>query len=442
MLSQNKFQIVNNATTIINNEFICDPWIYGNQYNNAWLPHLQPSFDKNELKKIKYCFISHIHQDHWDLDTIKYFSKKTLFLMPDLTFNRLIEKQLRNIGFKIFKYLKQGEFFKIKNKYIVSVVPALNSNGQEEEKYKGKYDNDIELDIDCGVIIKTLNDNNNHLLLCDNCPYNFEKFEKLFKNIKIQNCFYPYNGYASDYPLCYSNLSIKKKKKISTEKINYLEKKLLNFFNFIKPKVLIPYSSVFHLNTKYQKDFFKVHDVDYFETDKYVKKFKEKIDISCISLNPSDVLINKFDKFTVKRELHKKKTPVKRKMVPLKFENIKEKNIYALLNNVFDKYLERIKKYNLNYRNIIKTNFFIQLEGDKEFFFFDFKNQKIKKIKNIKEFTKKNTLILKSSKNIILNILYRKAHINNCIIGSFLDWKRYPNKFNGDFNKSLNFFHV
>jgi hypothetical protein len=438
----NKFQVINGATTIINEEFISDPWIYGNLYNNAWSPYIQPSFSKNKLKKIKYCFISHLHQDHWDLDTIKYFPKKTLFIIPDLIFNRLIEKQLRKIGFKLFKYLKPGKFLKIKNKYMVSVVPPLNSMGQDVPSYKGIYDNDIDLSIDCGVIIKTLNDNNNHLLLADNCPYNLEKFNKYFKKIKIQNCFYPYNGYASDYPIAYSNLSLEEKRLISKKKINYLENKLKLFFNHIKPKVLIPYSSTFSINTKYKNDFFKVNDVNYFETDKYVKKFKEKNNIPCISLNPNDILVNKLDKFVLKRGFPIVKTTVKRKKISLKFENLKVKNIENLFQIVFVRYLERIKKYELNYKNIIKTNFLIQLDGSKDYFFFNFKKQKIEKTKKIIEFKKKRTLILKSSKNIILNILKKKAHINNCIIGIFLDWKRYPNKINSDFDKSLNFFHI
>ena len=131
-----------------------------------------------------------------------------------------------------------------------------------------------------------------------------------------------------------------------------------------------------------------------------------------------------------------------RKKISLKFENLKVKNIENLFQIVFVRYLERIKKYELNYKNIIKTNFLIQLDGSKDYFFFNFKKQKIEKTKKIIEFKKKRTLILKSSKNIILNILKKKAHINNCIIGIFLDWKRYPNKINSDFDKSLNFFHI
>jgi len=58
----------------------------------------------------------------------------------------------------------------------------------------------------------------------------------------------------------------------------------------------------------------------------------------------------------------------------------------------------------------------------------------------INKFT--NSLILKVDLNIIANILNRKLHINNCIIGFKLNWERYPkNYYNSELNDSLNFLH-
>jgi hypothetical protein len=41
-----KFKVINNTTTLINNDFIIDPWIYGNLYNSSWSP-----YPKNKFKK-------------------------------------------------------------------------------------------------------------------------------------------------------------------------------------------------------------------------------------------------------------------------------------------------------------------------------------------------------------------------------------------------------
>ena len=41
----NLFHQYNNATVVLNNEFIFDPWMYGSLYNSSWSPY------KKTLKK-------------------------------------------------------------------------------------------------------------------------------------------------------------------------------------------------------------------------------------------------------------------------------------------------------------------------------------------------------------------------------------------------------
>jgi hypothetical protein len=89
-------------------------------------------------------------------------------------------------------------------------VPPLNTNALETNNINTEDNNLIA--IDTGVIIK-FHDKSNHLILSDNSPYDLKKFKKLFRNIKFSSLFFPYNGFAQDYPLKYSNLSIYDKKK-------------------------------------------------------------------------------------------------------------------------------------------------------------------------------------------------------------------------------------
>ena len=75
-----KFTSLNNATVIIesNNQekLIIDPWLIGNLYFNSWKPSNKLTEEgKSLLKDLDYLFISHIHQDHWDLETITFFKK-------------------------------------------------------------------------------------------------------------------------------------------------------------------------------------------------------------------------------------------------------------------------------------------------------------------------------------------------------------------------------
>ena len=207
-----KFKNIINATTIINENFIFDPWIYGYVFYGMWRPYPKPSFKKNLLKNIKYCFISHVHQDHWDLETIKYFNKNTKFIIPDMPFNKIIGHGLKKLGFENIIYFKMGKWLSLNNDIDISIVPPLNGEGIEGN-YKLKPDDNNLISIDTGLIIKYKKDRSYHLLLGDNVPYDLKLFKKIYKKINISTVFFPHNGYATDYPLNYKNYNLKKKNK-------------------------------------------------------------------------------------------------------------------------------------------------------------------------------------------------------------------------------------
>jgi hypothetical protein len=168
---KHSFKVINNATTLINNDFIIDPWIYGNLYNSSWSPYPKNSFEKKKLKLIKYCYISHVHQDHWDLDTIKCFDYKVIFYIADLNFNRIIGDKLKSLNFKRIIYLKFNKDYKINKKYSIKLIQPLNRMGLETENIKN-CDNNL-IGIDTGIIIR-FNDKSNHIILTDNSPYDLK----------------------------------------------------------------------------------------------------------------------------------------------------------------------------------------------------------------------------------------------------------------------------
>ena len=53
------FRVITNATTIINDNLIIDPWIYGDVYYSAWSPYPDPKYSKNKLKKSNIVLFSY-----------------------------------------------------------------------------------------------------------------------------------------------------------------------------------------------------------------------------------------------------------------------------------------------------------------------------------------------------------------------------------------------
>jgi L-ascorbate metabolism protein UlaG (beta-lactamase superfamily) len=435
-------RVINNATTLINNDFIIDPWIYGKLYNSSWSPYPTNFFAKKKLKLIKFCYISHVHQDHWDLDTIKYFDKKVIFYIADFNFNRIIGDKLKSLNLKNIIYLKFNKDYKINNKYTIKLIPSLNTNGLETENIKN-CDNNL-IGVDTGIIIK-FKDKSNHIILTDNSPYDLKRFIKLFKNIKTSSLFFPYNGFAQDYPLKYDNLSIESKKKISLKMALKREKYLLSFIKYLKPKILIPHSSDFILNTN-RNLFYKIHPKEFIDKFLYSKRIEKLTGIKSYGLYAEDELkyVNKTF-FPVIKSNYISRTS-KPKNIKLTFPEFKKinckSNLELLIKKSLNQLLIRLKKYKLI---VPKNCLIIVLKNSKKNYLINFKKKIIEKNINLKHINlNKNSLILKINKNIFQAILERQIHINNAQIGCYLNWERYSNNYNKfrAIENAMNFFHI
>ena len=432
------FKVINNATTLVNDDLIFDPWIYGCVYYGTWRPYNDITFDKNKLKNVKYCCISHVHSDHWDLETIKYLNKDVIFYLPKISFNKVIELGLNKIGFHKIKYIEFNKFLEINDNYSIAAIPPLNRYAQETEFIDEKDDNAIA--VDSGFILNIKSDDSNHLLLCDNTPYDKGIFKKNFKDIKIDSIFFPYNGFADDYPLCYDNFDHETKSKISYERSIKREEALLDFIKYIKPKHLIPYSSDFMLNGKRRNEFFKIHSIDFLDKEKYSNRIERLTNIKSSALFDNNVLSFNNNQFSVStnKNLNNKPTtsdgPIKLFDVDL------HKNITLLSQESLINYIERIKKYNFNINKINEWLLNIELTDTNEEVQFNFEEMKV--YENFKKNKDKKVLILKTNRNTFQSILERKMHINNCIIGCLLSWERTPNIYSKDLHGSLSFLHL
>ena len=443
----NHFHKYNNSTVVLNNEFIFDPWMYGSLYYNSWNPE-KKALKKDKLKNIKYCFISHLHQDHWDLDTIKYFPKKTLFIIPDLKVNRVIEVFLKKNGYTKILYVPlKKKFIKINDKYSISVVKPLNQGGLET---KNNFYQDSIAEIDTGCIIKIKNDNSHHLLLSDNSPYNEKVFFNDYKNLKINTVWIPYNGYAQDYPFCYDNILINEKKKIIKSMNSKRQNFIVKFLKKLKPDLVIPYSSYFSLNSKNKRLFYKIIDKNFFGEKDYSNFFSSKFKFKNIKpLEPHQTLYFENKEYKIISDNLKNIKELKIKNLKNNFpkfnSNYKIENVENDLNISLKSLKEKIYKYKFSIRKINQTAFFISINKTNKIYKIDFKKFncfKLNENKNsiINKF--KNYLILKVDLNIIANILNRKSHIDNCAIGFRLNWERYPKTYyNSELYDVMNFLH-
>ncbi len=438
-----KIRSLNNASTLFEKEgdlLLIDPWLLGDLYYKSWSP-VKKLKDLSFLKKVKNVIITHLHEDHWDLDTLKLLKKDVSIYFPDLPMNSVISRDLNKINLE-GKALKIGDKVKISENFTIEFIEPLNGLA-----LSNNYIKDYEIDatnIDTGILINDKNSNTNHLLLCDNSPYDLKRLERVIDSRPLTTFFYPFNGFAQDYPLCYQNLTNEEKKEISYELSLKREEFLIKAIKKIKPEYVFPHSSDFLQNGPFSKAFKEIHPKEFLSRQAYSKRIQtimdsEDIDSKSKFLEMEDLAFFEENKpLKIERNIFDAKTCFEKTDIdfPKKTLN-KNYEIEDLLKKSLAEMFKRITKYKLNLSGLDDWLFEISI-NEKETYFLDFESKKI--VKNINN--QKKILTLNTNKEIIHALLNRKMHWNNAQIGSFLSWKRVPDVFCDSLYKSLNFLHL
>src|SRR5438128_2609717 len=149
--------------------FLTEPWVTEGIFEGGWAPY-PPIQDKTSaLSRCDYLYISHIHEDHFDLKAIEQLPRTAAVIIPDLFPNHLIRDALAELGFKNLNMLKPLTPFEVAADLTVSIIPPLNGFAQEQALYQTDH---VSVGIDTGLLIKW--DGVRLLMLNDNSPYDFE----------------------------------------------------------------------------------------------------------------------------------------------------------------------------------------------------------------------------------------------------------------------------
>ena len=106
-----KIRFIKSSCVIIETaelKILCDPWLIdGGAYYGSWAADYPPlKFDSEKFSDIDYIYISHIHPDHLDPNTLKHFNKKIPILIHKFQTQLIRDTFYKNIeplGFKIIE---------------------------------------------------------------------------------------------------------------------------------------------------------------------------------------------------------------------------------------------------------------------------------------------------------------------------------------------------
>src|SRR5215207_11182564 len=88
---------------------LCDPWVTP-AYFGSWFPFPDNSeLDWERFGQADYLYVSHLHRDHYDPDTLRrYVNKDATVLLPEYPTNELRDA-LESLGFSKFVQPESGQ---------------------------------------------------------------------------------------------------------------------------------------------------------------------------------------------------------------------------------------------------------------------------------------------------------------------------------------------
>jgi hypothetical protein len=433
---------LNNATTLVQTSdttLLFDPWIISDLYNGTWSPYPVPPDPTSLLNQVDIVYISHLHQDHWDIETIRLLDPSVRIILPTAPFTHVIESELVRNGYQNIEYMPLATWCSITSEMRIYIIPPLNRMGQELELYS-EYNQDSIMTIDTGLVIQESPSKKCHVILGDNTPYDFDLAIANLGDLDVGSLWFAYNGFAQDYPLCFDQFTVEDKLKISNQMCLRREEVNIRLIQHLKPTLLVPHSSEFSLNGTRAEEFWNIHSDTFFNRDLYAKRIQALTGIPAIGLYAEDQL--QYSNSSFQTTIHS--TPSSRRAVSKGSKvHIPKSSLSGdlldLLETSLSGMFQRCQRHSVDTSAFDEWTLWIHL-GDECTFEIDFSDNRVSLIST--KPTPTNLLEWTLDENLLRCLLERKLHFDNCEIACLFNWRRSPNVFNRHLQLALSFLHL
>ena len=447
---KNLFTVENltNASIVIRGggeKIVIDPWFKDGIYDGTWhnFPRLNDEKKLDALNDVDVCMYTHLHKDHFCIDTAKkYFKPSTNFLIPKVFGWQVIQGLLNKNGFPLTHVLECcKDIYETKN-FQIMTVPPLNVSGLEAQ-------NEVAMAIDSGFSLVHKGNKVKCVFLADDNMYSEVRVKENIEIIKNPDLIaFAYSGFASDYPYNF-NFSDDEMIRICNDLEDKRFKKQLNSLRLLNPKCIMPYSSEFVATGKHSKKWLEILCKIWTSNKNFVaNKYASELEVEGIALYPDDYVI--FDENGNKTNCIKPFSDVGEYSLKalLSYADDYLKNIKPLVKktDISDELIQNINKKlklaSINYKNaIIKHNLkplqsLIICINENHLFAIDCEGNVVE---NYKQEDKKPYLKLNVEHDFLERLVDGNLHWNDGCLSMKLSWEREPNIFCSDTVNAINY---
>lgn len=450
-----KVRYLTDACIVIEYEgkkLLCDPWLsesicYGGLY------HYPPiDININDYLDVDCIYISHIHEDHLDAETLQHFSKEIPIVIHSYE-EKHVYNRLKGMGFTNIYELKHKTKFEIAPKFTIEVLAADNCDPAICFKFFGcqvsqLYEHSLQIDsmavIQGGdyVVVNT-NDCPYELSHTMN-PYILEQYKK------VDFLMTSYNA-ASPYPQSFENFTDDEK---SAEKEKIRQKCLDRAVNYCKdlhPEYILPFAAQRVIGGKNYKlnKFTATTPLEVLEKELSIKLEKNDQFSKVILLNSKSFFdletktsSSKFRPPTAeeREEYLKSVIGINPYLFELPEYKVKVENQINLIEKFKVAQMRMLKKMDEVYYGM-KIDTVLYIDAHQDYIYkIPLNGESVSTVdrSNMKEPYLKLTL----DYSLLNMILERKAHWNNAEFGSFITYLRKPNIFDRAAHHVISYLHT
>lgn len=445
-----RLQYISSACVLIEDngvKILCDPWLVDGAYLDSWFHYPPLKFQPEQFNDVDFIYISHIHPDHFDPNTLNRMNKKIPIIINNYV-SKFLKKNIEEIGFKVTEF-NHNERIHLKNNLHLNVLAADACNPQLCAQFIG-----------CAVMETTFGatqidsmcviDNEKEVVInVNDCPWELANFSaKLIMNQydHVDLLLTGYSG-AGAYPQCFDLPDEEKEKEAQNKKTKFLTYGE-NYVNLFQPKFFLPFAGRYTLGGKLSKLNKYRGNPELDEAFNYFSK-SSKIDHNkskCIILNPGDffdITTGKMSNSYIPIDLREKQKYIDEILSKIKFdyENDPVPKTEELL-SLLPKSYDRFERMRTKIGFVSDTKILLDL-SDKKFISISCKGEGYEIIddKKIPELSK--YMIFSVDKRLLKRALLgpQFAHWNNIELGSHIWHKKVPNNYERGLYYCLNFFH-
>lgn len=246
-----KFTNLGGATGILEHKgkrILFDPWLDEGIFHGAWHHYPPVNLPENSIKalgRFDYIYISHIHEDHCSLETLKQLNTDAEVIIMERTPNFVLQFiQRNNLNFKKVHLIPPWKKVSITEDLEVAMVTA-----DPAHELNFMIDSGLILNWD-GFVIYNSND-------CAPFSGSLDFIKNNYSHVDLG--LLPY-ATGSSYPSCFTNLSSEQKFSEKERLFNFGMKKFNEAAKATKAKIVMPFADQYVIvGSKYELNKYMPH---------------------------------------------------------------------------------------------------------------------------------------------------------------------------------------